>query len=79
MESLALMAALVVISLWGVAAFSLLFSFLGFRLAGFGLGVLSLVAGVWLLLVLPHVPLLGAVNVLAGFVAVRRHLNRGEK
>lgn len=77
MESLALMAVLVMLSLWGVAAFSLLLSFVGFRMAGAAFGVLSLAAGLWLLCVLPHAPLLGGVNVLAGVVSVRRYMNRG--
>lgn len=78
MGSLALLAAVVVLSLWGVAGLSLLLSFLGFRGAGCAFGVLSFAAGLWLLFVLPHVPLLGAMNILAGVVAVHRHIDRGD-
>lgn len=76
MESLALLAALVMLSLWGLAGASILLSLAGMRLAGAALGFLSVLAGVWLLFVLPGVPLLGAVNVLAGVVALRRYLER---
>jgi hypothetical protein len=40
------------------------------------LGGFSLVGGIWLLFVLPAAPLLGAINVLAGVVALRRYLER---
>jgi hypothetical protein len=72
MESLALLAAVVMLSVWGVAGASLLLSFLGFRRVGLALGVLSAAAGVWLLCVLPHVPLLGLLSLACGAVAVRR-------
>lgn len=72
MESLALLAALIVISVWGLAAISVLTSLLGLRKTGAFLGVLSVVAGVWLLFILPHAPFLGLVNIFAGFIAIRR-------
>lgn len=74
MASLAFMVAVIMLSLWGLGALSLLFTFTGFRGAGAALGVLSAVAGFWLLWVLPHVPLLGALNLAAGGVAIRRYL-----
>jgi hypothetical protein len=73
MASLALAAAVVMLSVWGLAALSLICSFLGFRFAGAVTGALSFAAGLWLLCVLPHVPFLGAVNLVAGGVAVWRY------
>lgn len=78
MESLALLAAVVMLSVWGVAGVSLLLSFLGMRLAGAVVGGVSVVAGAWLLFVLPHVPLLGLINIACGVVAIRRHLAQRE-
>lgn len=74
MASLALMVAVIMISIWGLAALSLLLTFTGFGGAGAAFGVMSAVAGFWLLWVLPHVPLLGALNLVAGWVAIRRYL-----
>lgn len=74
MASLALAAALVILSLWGLAAVSLLMTFVGFRAAGALFGILSMVAGVWLLCILPHAPFLGLVNLSAGGLAVWRHV-----
>ena len=72
MASLALLATLIIISFWLVAGLSLVASFLGFRLVGMVLGLLSVVAGIWLLCVLPHVPFLGLINLVAGGVAILR-------
>ena len=77
MASLALAVVLVMLSVWGLAGVSLILSLAGFRLVGCVFGVLSLVAGLWLLCVLPHAPFLGAVNIAAGGVAVWRQFNRG--
>jgi hypothetical protein len=66
MGSLALVVALIMVSLWGLAAFSVLASFLGFKKVGFVLGLLSAVSGAWLLFVLPHAPALGMINIVAG-------------
>lgn len=79
MESLALMAVVVMLSLWGLAGSCLLVSFVGFRTLGAVLGFLSMLAGVWLLFILPHAPLLGLVNVVAGAVATRRRFGRENK
>lgn len=74
MASLAFMVVAIMLSLWGVAALSLLLTFTGFKGAGAAFGVLSAVAGFWLLWVLPHVPLLGALNLVAGGIVIRRYL-----
>ena len=73
MESLALLVAAIILSFWATAGLCLVFTFLGFRLAGAVLGVLSFLAGAWLIVVLPHVPLLGLLNIAAGCVAIRRY------
>jgi len=78
MGSLALLVAVVVLSLWALAAGSVLFSLLGFRRVGLALGFLSAAAGVWLLCALPHVPLLSLINIACGVVAIRRHLSQRE-
>lgn len=67
------------LSVWGLAALSLVGSFLGFRGVGAALGVLSVAAGVWLLCVLPHVPFLGAINLVAGGVAIQRYVRNKQK
>lgn len=74
MASLAFVVAVIMLSFWGVAAISLLLTFAGFKGSGAALGVLSVVAGLWLLCVLPHAPLLGAINIVAGVVSIRRYL-----
>lgn len=79
MASLALMATLVIACLWGLGTAALLLSFLGFRVLGAVFGALSILSGAWLLLVLPHVPLLGAGNMVAGWVAVSRCFNDKQK
>jgi hypothetical protein len=79
MASLALAAAVVVLSLWFVAVASLVLSYLGFRLMGAIFGTMSAVAGIWLLCILPHAPLLGAMNLAAGFVAIWRYFKREER
>lgn len=76
MESLALLAALVILTMWGLAGASVILSLAGMKLAGAVLGGFSLVGGVWLLFVLPSAPILGAVNALAGVVALHRYLDR---
>lgn len=73
LASLALAVAVVMLSVWGVAALSLIFTFAGFRGAGALFGLLSALAGLWLLCVLPHAPLLGAINLVAGGVSIRRY------
>lgn len=78
MASLALAAAVVILFVWGVAGVSLIFTFSGFRLAGAVFGAVSVAAGAWLLCVLPHVPFLGMVNLVAGAVAVSRYFNGRE-
>ena len=70
MGSLALLAVLVILSVWGVAAAALLATTLGFLRVGAAFGVLSIVAGVLLMVALPHVCIVGAANVVAGAVAV---------
>lgn len=79
MASLALAVALIMISLWGLAGLSLLLTFLGFRVVGAALGLLSAAAGVWLLFILPHAPFFGLVNLVAGVVSIRRYLHREEE
>lgn len=74
MGSLAVLVIFIMLSLWGLAGISVLLSFLGFRLVGALLGAVSLAAGVWLLCVLPHSPFLGAINILAGAVAIGRKI-----
>lgn len=72
MASLALLAALIILSFWLVAGLSLLAAFFGFRWVGLLLGLLSILMGVWLLFVLPHIPFLGLINIVAGVVAVSK-------
>lgn len=72
MESLALTAALVMLSVWALAALAVALSFLGWRLVGSLFGGLSVAAGAWLIYVLPHAPWLGAINLLAGSIAIVR-------
>lgn len=71
MESLALLAALIIISFWTVAGLSLLFSFFRLRILGLIFGCLSLAAGVWLIFILPHAPLLGIINIVCGLMGLR--------
>lgn len=75
MESLALVVAIIMLSLWFVAAASLIFSFLKLKFLGALCGFVSVAAGAWLLFVLPHVPLLGLINIAAGAVAIKRYFN----
>jgi len=49
---------------------ALLLAALGFKRAAAVCGTLSILSGAWLLFVLPHVPLLGAANMVAGWIAV---------
>lgn len=76
MGSLALVVAFIMLSFWLVAGLSVVSSLLGFRLVGMVLGSLSMFAGFWLLCILPHVPFLGLINLLAGGFAVDRYLRR---
>jgi hypothetical protein len=76
MGSLALVIALMLISFWLVAGVSLLLTFAGLRLAGALFGVVSAVAGTWLLCVLPYAPFLGLINLIAGGVAILRYIRR---
>lgn len=76
MGSLALLVALIIFSFWVVSGLSLVASFLGFRLVGMVLGLLSVLAGIWLLCVLPHVPFLGLINLAAGGFAIYRWRKR---
>ena len=78
MASLALLVGVIILSIWVMAAGSLILTFAGLRLPGAFMGVISIVAGVWLLLVLPHAPILGLINIVAGGVAVRRYFVREE-
>lgn len=73
MASLALLISIIVFSLWITAAISLIASFLGFKLIGAIFGILSVISGMWLLLVLPYSPFLGAINLIAGFVSIFRY------
>jgi len=70
MASLALAAAVVILSLWGLAAVSLLMTCFGFLKIGAVFGILSVAAGAWLLCILPHAPFVGLVNLSAGGFAV---------
>lgn len=79
MASLALAAAVVILSVWGVAGVSLIFTFSGFRLAGAVFGAVSVAAGAWLLCVLPHAPFLGAINLVAGGFAIQRYVQSKRK
>lgn len=72
MASLAFIVALIIISSWIVAGMSLIFTFSGFRKLGAVCGFLSAAVGVWMICVLPHVPLLGLINIVCGLVAIRR-------
>lgn len=78
MGSLALVAALVIFSFLGVGVSALLASSMGFRRVSAVLGVLSAVCGAWLLMILPHAPMLGGANILVGLVVLSRcYLNEG--
>lgn len=80
MASLALAVAVVMFAVWGLAALSLAASFLGFRSVGAAMGALSVVAGLWLLCVLPHAPFIGLLNLVAGGVAIGRYFaNKNEE
>lgn len=76
MASLALAAAIVILSIWTTAALSLIFSFIGLRLLGAIFGTLSLIAGIWLLIILPHAPFLSIVNIIAGVISVKRYFDK---
>lgn len=71
MESLALLAALIIVSFWTVAGLSLLFAFFRLRILSLIFGCLSLAAGVWLIFILPHAPLLGIINIVCGLIGLR--------
>lgn len=75
MASLALVVTVIMLSFWFVAGASLVLTFLGCRLLGAVFGGLSAAAGIWLLCVLPHAPLLGLINLVAGGVAIRRYFS----
>ena len=76
MGSLALLVALIIFSFWLVAGLSVILGLLGFRFVGALFGGLSVLAGVWLLCVLPHVPLLGLINLVAGGFAIYKWRKR---
>ena len=78
MGSLALLAAIIILSFWLVAGLSVILSLIGFRLAGSLFGGLSVLMGVWLLCVLPHVPFLGLMNLLAGGFSIFRYSRRDD-
>lgn len=79
MGSLALVVAFIILSFWAAAGLSVILSLLGFRLAGAVFGTLSAIAGVWLLVTLPHAPFLGLINLGCGAFAVRRYFSRSDK
>jgi len=70
MESLALAAAAVMLSLWGCAAGALVCSYLQLRLMAAALGLLSTIGGLWLLRTLPHAPLLWVIQIAAGIIGL---------
>lgn len=76
MESLALAAAVVMLSLWGCAAGAIVCSYLQMRLMAAALGLLSILGGLWLLRTLPHAPLLWLINIAAGVVGLMQLLKR---
>jgi len=76
MESLVLIVALMMLSFWGSALFGLIFTFLGFRILGLIFGVLSILSGVYLLIILPYAPFLGTIQLLAGAYPVFRYFQK---
>lgn len=76
MESLALLAAIIILSFWFTALASVCLTLLGFRLLGAIFGFLSCLAGIWLLFILPHAPFLGLINLFAGGFAIKRYIYR---
>ncbi len=70
MESLALVASIVVLSSLLVGLAALASAAMRFRTPTIVLGILSLCAGVWWLAAMPHAPLFGAFNVTAGALAL---------
>jgi hypothetical protein len=72
MESLALVAALVLLSLFALSVLSLVLSFCGWRALGALCGTGAILAGLWLAKTLPANPWLGLLNVAAGAVSVVR-------
>lgn len=78
MGSLALLAAIIILSFWLVAGLSVILSLAGFRFAGALFGGLSVLAGAWLLCMLPHVPFLGLLNLAAGGFSIFRYSRRDD-
>lgn len=74
MESLALLAALIVLSLFALSVISLVLTFVNWKTLGalFGLG--AILMGAWLSLKLPANPWLGLLNIALGSVSVIRFL-----
>ncbi len=79
MASLALLVVALVFSFWLVAGAAVALCFLGFRVLGAALGVISAAIGVWLLFTLPYAPLFGIINLAAGLFAVGKSLETREK
>lgn len=76
MESLALIAAIIVLSLFALSVASLVLTFLNWRTLGAVLGLGAIAMGIWLALQLPANPWLGLLNVLAGSISVVRFLKK---
>lgn len=66
------------VSFWLLAGAAVFFSLIGLRLVGCVVGIFSVIVGAWLLFALPHVPLLGLVNLAFGGVAVNRYFKQKE-
>lgn len=76
MESLALLATLIVLSLFALSVASLVLTFLNWRTLGAVLGLGAIAMGIWLALQLPANPWLGLLNILAGSISVVRFLKK---
>ncbi len=82
MASLALLVVALMSSFWLVAGAAVALCFMGFRVLGAVLGLMSMAIGVWLLFALPYAPLFGIINLAAGLLAIIKSLvtvNQGEK
>lgn len=72
MESLALAAAVVVLSIVILSAASVALSFTSLRLLSFAVGLVTVFSGGWLLSTLPHAWIMGGVVVVCGVVGMWR-------
>jgi len=76
LESLSLLVALMMVSFWLLAGSAMFLSLIGLRLVGCTMGIFSVIVSVWLLFAIPHVPLIGLINIAFRRVEVNRYFKQ---